>query len=72
VRCPSQEKIEQLAAGGDDPALLRLHAHLDRCPACRQRLEQAQADLSIITDIRELTERREQVKPLVNGTSAPG
>lgn len=72
MRCPRQERIEQLAAGSDDPALPRIRAHVDECQRCRDLLEQAKADASLIGDIRELTQRREEVKPLLHGLSENG
>ncbi|HVP13231.1 MAG TPA: hypothetical protein VMV94_18805 [Phycisphaerae bacterium] len=60
MRCPRQERIEQLAAGSDDPALLRIRAHVDQCPRCRRLLEQAKADANFIGDIREIIRRREE------------
>lgn len=72
MRCPRQERIEQLAAGSNDPALLRIRAHVAECSDCQQRLQATQADLRLVADLRELAERREQVKPLVDGMSTTG
>lgn len=72
MRCPRQERIEQLAAGSQEPALLRVRGHVGRCPDCQRRLRAAQADLRLVADLRELAERREQVKPLLDGMSATG
>ena len=72
MRCPRQERIEQLASGSDDPALLRIRAHVDRCPRCQELLEQAKADASLIVDIRELAQRRQEVRPLLEGLSGNG
>lgn len=43
MRCPRQERIEQLAAGSKDPALLRVRAHVNQCPDCQRRLAEAAA-----------------------------
>jgi len=70
MRCPRQERIEQLAAGSDEPALLRVRAHVSRCPDCQRRLQLAQADRGLLTDLRELAESRTRIKPLFEGMSS--
>jgi len=72
MRCPRQERIEQLAAGSDDPALLRVRAHVAQCPECQQRLQAAQADSRLLGDLRELVELRSRLKPLLDGMSSTG
>ena len=65
MRCLTEEQIESLVARRDDAALAGLRRHAQTCNACRERLEQAQADAGLVGEIRELRERREGVKPLV-------
>lgn len=73
MRCLTDEQIESLVARPDDAAALAgLRQHAQTCNACRERLEQAQADAGLIGEIRELRKRREGVKPLVEGISETG
>lgn len=72
MRCPRQERIEQLAAGSDDPALPRVRAHVAKCPDCQRRLELAQAERGLLNDLRELAESRSRIKPLFDGMSSTG
>ncbi|MFH1419524.1 MAG: hypothetical protein ABII12_14710 [Planctomycetota bacterium] len=64
MRCLTDKQIEQLAAGAKDDALDRLRTHVERCEACWRRLQECEVDTLLIGDIRELRERREEVKPL--------
>lgn len=70
MRCLNQQQIEKLSRGKDDPSAARLLAHIERCEDCWRRLQQAQADARLIADIAELRERREAVRPLVEGVSS--
>ena len=65
MRCLTDEQIESLVARRDDAALAGLRGHVQTCNACRERLEQAQADAGLVGEIRDLRERREGVKSLV-------
>lgn len=65
MRCLTDEQIESLVARPDDAALARLRRHVQSCGVCRERLEQARMDAGLVGEIRELRERREGVKPLV-------
>lgn len=62
MRCLSDEQLELVATVLDDPACLPLMEHVQKCDACRRRLEQMQADATLINDIRELRESRQDIK----------
>ena len=73
MRCLTDAQIESLVARPDAAsALASPHRHAQTCNACREKLEQAQADAGLVGEIRELRERREEVKPLIEGISETG
>ncbi len=65
MRCLTDPQIEALVLRPDDPTLEGLCRHVGSCDACRARLEEARSDAGLIAEIRELSELREAVRPLV-------
>jgi hypothetical protein len=63
MRCPRQERIEQLAAGSQDPALLRIRAHVEECERCRRLFEQAKADAKYADDTHDHARGRQEATP---------
>lgn len=61
MRCLSDEQLERVVTMLDDPACPPPTGHLQQCDACRRRLEQMQADVTLINDIRELRESRQDI-----------
>lgn len=61
MRCLSDEQLELVATVQDAPVCRPLMEHVQQCEACRRRLEQMQADATLINDIRELRERRRDI-----------
>ncbi len=64
MRCLTDKQIEQLLAGAKGGELDRLRAHVEQCESCWRRLQECEVETMFIGDIRELRERREEVKPL--------
>jgi len=60
VRCPRTERIQQLASGEDDPALLRIRAHVDVCPQCRKVLDQITAHMAQAANLPGDAEARDK------------
>ena len=72
MACLSNEQIELLAV---DPAAheqVDLWNHVARCSNCRMRVERVLAGTEVVRDIQELRQRRESLKPLLEGMDTAG
>ncbi|MCH8968854.1 MAG: hypothetical protein IIA66_07035 [Planctomycetes bacterium] len=72
MACLSDEQIEALAVNPDDRSRTDLWNHLERCPKCRMRVKQVLAGTDLVRDIQELRQRRESLKPLLEGMDMQG
>ena len=70
MHCLTDEQLYRLTARPSDNAASAMQAHVQGCPACRQKLDQARADAALVGDIRELREHRKKVKPLEEDLTA--
>lgn len=70
MRCLTDEQIESLATRPDAGENTPSRRHADACPACSQRLQEAEENARLVGDIREFRERRAQVRPLIDGLPA--
>ena len=72
MACLSDEQIEALAVNPEDRSRTDLWNHLERCSKCRMRVEQVLAGTDVVRDIQELRQRRESLKPLLEGMDTQG
>ncbi len=65
MTCPTDDEIRRVAAEPDGPGIAANRRHVRACPACRKRLEVAVSGADVLADLRELHDRRQGVRPLV-------
>lgn len=68
MTCLTDEQIEQLTSQDSEESIPpAIQAHLRNCVQCRLRFDQAKVDATMVNDLKELAEYRNQVKPLLDG-----
>ncbi len=72
MACLSDEQIESLALHPDDGSQVDLWNHVEKCSNCRLRVEQFLAGTDLVSDIQELRQRRERLRPLLERMSTEG
>ncbi len=72
MACLSDEQIELLTLHSDDRSHTDLWNHVERCSNCRMRVEQFHSGTDLVRDVKELRQRRESLKPLLEGMDTQG